>query len=151
MLIDLPGMVHQESTSPAPRESAELRATMSSLKRTGRWVVPSTLVLRNRMSSTDLDFTDARIDHAEVRVELDVSGGSVEMLLPDGATVDTDEVEVNMGSVKNKVGGGDRVGRPHFVLSGTIRAGSLKIRRPTYIRIGALVIRFPWQISWDRE
>ena len=36
-------------------------------------------------------------------------------------------------------------GRPHFVLSGSVRAGSLKIRRPTYVRLGALVIRFPGQ------
>jgi hypothetical protein len=150
VLVDLPGMVHQESTSPAHRQPVELRATMSVLKRGGRWSVPASLVVRNRMGSTDLDFTEARIDHAEVHVELDVAGGSVELLLPDGATVDTDQVEVNMGSVKNKIGG-DRSGRPHFVLSGSMRAGSLKIRRPTYIRIGALVIRFPWKISWDRE
>jgi hypothetical protein len=150
VLVDLPGMVHQESTSPAHRQPVELRATMSVLKRTGRWSVPASLVVRNRMGSTDLDFTEARIDHAEVQVELDVAGGSVELLLPDGASVDADQVEVNMGSVKNKIGG-DRSGRPHFVLSGSMRAGSLKIRRPTYIRIGALVIRFPWKISWDRE
>jgi hypothetical protein len=150
VLVDLPGMVHQESTSPAHRQPVELRATMSVLKRAGRWSVPGSLVVRNRMGSTDLDFTEARIDHAEVHVELDVAGGSVELLLPDGASVDTDQVEVNMGSVKNKIGG-DGSGRPHFVLSGSMRAGSLKIRRPTYIRIGALVIRFPWKISWDRE
>ncbi|HEV8559016.1 MAG TPA: DUF1707 domain-containing protein [Actinophytocola sp.] len=150
VLVDLPGMVHQETTSPAHRQPVELRATMSVLKRTGRWSVPASLVVRNRMGSTDLDFTEARIDHAEVQVELDVAGGSVELLLPDGASVDADQVEVNMGSVKNKIGG-DRSGRPHFVLSGSMRAGSLKIRRPTYIRIGALVIRFPWKISWDRE
>ena len=151
VLVDLPGMVHQESTSPDHRQPVELRATMSALKRTGRWSVPASLVVRNRMGSTDLDFTEARIDHAEVQVELDVAGGSVELLLPDGATVDADQVEVNMGSVKNKIGDVDRSGRPHFVLSGSMRAGSLKIRRPTYIRIGALVIRFPWKISWDRD
>jgi hypothetical protein len=151
VLMDLPGIVHHESTSPAHHQPVELRTTMSSVKRTGRWVVPRTLVVRNRMGSTDLDFTDARIDHAEVDVELDVAGGSVDLLLPDGATVDTEQVEVNMGSVKDKIGGGDRIGRPHFVLSGSVRAGSLKIRRPTYIRLGALVIRFPWKISWDRD
>ena len=151
VLVDLPGMVHQETAAPVRQRPVEIRATMSALKRTGRWVVPRTLVIRNRMGSTDLDFTDARIDHAEVRIELEVGGGSVDLLLPDGATVDADEVEVSMGSVKNKIGGGDRIGHPHFVLSGSIHMGSLKIRRPTYIRLGALVIRFPWKISWDRN
>jgi Domain of unknown function (DUF1707) len=150
VLIDLPGMVHNEATTPRHQQPVELRATMSSLKRSGRWVVPSTLVVRNRMGSTELDFSEAQIDHAEVHIELDVTGGSVDLLLPDGSSVSTDDVEVNMGSVKDKVGG-NRIGRPHFVVGGTVRAGSLKIRRPTYIRLGALVIRFPWQLSWDRD
>jgi uncharacterized protein DUF1707 len=150
VLIDLPGMVHNESTAPRHQQPVELRSTMSSLKRSGRWVVPRTLVVRNRMGSTELDFTDAQIDHAEVHIELDVTGGSVELLLPDGSSVSTDDVEVNMGSVKDKVGSA-RIGRPHFVVDGSVRAGSLKIRRPTYIRLGALVIRFPWKISWDRD
>jgi hypothetical protein len=153
VLIDLPGMVHSalpESTAPRHQQPVELRATMSSLKRSGRWVVPRTLVIRNRMGSTELDFSEAQIDHADVHIELDVTGGSVELLLPDGASVLTDEVDVNMGSIKDKVGG-ERIGRPHFVIGGSIRAGSLKIRRPTYVRLGALVIRFPWKISWDRD
>jgi len=150
VLVDLPGMVHQESTSPRHQQPVELRATMSTLRRTGRWDVPATLLVRNRMGSVDLDFTDARIDHPEVAVELDVAGGSVELLVPEGATVSSADVEVQAGSLKDQVGGG-RGGRPHFVVSGMVRAGSLKIRRPTYIRIGALVIRFPWKVSWDRD
>ena len=151
VLVDLPGMVHHEPNSPRHQQSVELRSTMSSIKRTGRWVVPRTLVVRNRMGSTSLDFTDARIDHPEVQLELDVTGGSVELLLPGDATIDTDDVEVHAGSLKNRVGTGERTGRPHFTVSGAIRAGSLRIKRPTYVRIGALVIRFPWKISWDRD
>jgi hypothetical protein len=151
VLIDLPGVVHREASSPRHQQPVELRSTMSTLRRTGRWVVPHTLVVRNRMGSTSLDFTDARIDHPQVRLELDVTGGSVELLLPNNATVDTDDVEVHAGSLKDRVGAGERAGRPHFMVSGSIRAGSLKIRRPTYVRIGALVIRFPWKISWDRD
>lgn len=150
VLIDLPGMVHNESSVPRQQQQVELRATMSALKRSGRWVVPRSLIVRNRMGSTELDLTEAQIDHAEVHIELDVTGGSVDLLLPDGSSVSTDDVEVNMGSVKDKIGS-SRIGRPHFVIGGTVRAGSLKIRRPTYIRLGALVIRFPWKISWDRD
>jgi hypothetical protein len=151
VLIDLPGLVHREASSPMRLQPVELRATMSTLKRTGRWAVPSTLVVRNRMGSTELDFTEARIDHPEVHIELDVAGGSVELLVPEFASVDTDGIEVTMGSIKDRTGRLDGIGRPHLVLSGSIRAGSLKIRRPSYIRIGALAIRFPWKITWDRE
>jgi hypothetical protein len=150
VIIDLPGMVHNESPSPRHQQPVELRNTMASLKRNGRWVVPGTLVVRNRMGSTNLDFTEAEIAHSEVLLQMDVTGGSVELLLPEGASVSTDELEVNLGSVKDKFGR-DHRGRPHFVVSGAVRAGSLKIRRPTYVRLGALVIRFPWKISWDRD
>ncbi|HEU5473098.1 MAG TPA: DUF1707 domain-containing protein [Actinophytocola sp.] len=150
VLTDLPGMVHREPSSPRHPQQLELRATMSTIRRAGRWVVPRTLVVRNRMGSTSLDFTEATIDHPEVRLELDVTGGSVELLLPDGATVATDDVEVTAGSLRDKVGG-DLVGHPHFVVAGLVRAGSLTIRRPTYVRIGALVIRFPWKVGWDRD
>jgi hypothetical protein len=150
VIIDLPGMVHTESSSPRHQQPVELRNTMSSLKRAGRWVVPRTLLVRNRMGSTNLDFTEAEIAHAEVLVQVDVTGGSVELLLPEGASVSTDELEVNIGSVKDKFGH-THGGRPHFVVSGAVRAGALHIRRPTYIRLGALVIRFPWKISWDRD
>jgi hypothetical protein len=150
VLVDLPGMVHRDSPSVRDQRPLELRATMSTLKRTGNWVVPQTLVVRNRMGATDLDFTEARIDHAEVHIELDVTGGSVTLLLPDDATVRTDDLEVTAGSVKDRVGA-KQPGRTHFTVSGTIRAGSLRVRRPTYVRIGALVIRFPWKLSWDRD
>lgn len=150
VLVDLPGMVHRESTSARHRRPVHLRATMSTLKRAGRWDVPATMVVRNRMGSVELDFTDARIDHPEVAVELDVAGGSVELLIPEGATVSTAEVDVRGGSMKDQVGGGAG-GRPHFVVTGMVRAGSLRVRRPTYARIGALVIRFPWKVSWDRD
>jgi hypothetical protein len=150
VLVDLPGMVHQEHAAPVNQRPVEIRTTMSSLKRTGRWTVPASLVVRNKMGSTDLDFTEAQIDHPQVHVELDVTGGSVTVLLPDDATVDLNDVEVSAGSVKDRTGSVDRV-RTHFVVSGTIRAGSLTVRRPTYLRIGALVIRFPWKISWDRD
>lgn len=151
VLVDLPGMVHHESSSPKHQQPVELRATMSTLKRTGRWVVPRTLLIRNRMSKTELDFTEARVDHPEVHIELDVAGGSVELLMPEGATVATDIVEASASSIKDRVGSGEAVGRPHFVVSGLLRASSLKIRHPTHIRIGALVIRFPWKIYWDRD
>jgi hypothetical protein len=151
VLVDLPGLVHQSSSAPAHPEQVELRATMSTIKRGGRWVVPRTLVVHNRMGKTELDFTEARIDHPEVHIDLEVSGGSVVLLLPIGASVRCDDVEVTAATIHNSTGTGEQPGRPHFEVTGTIRAGSLKIKRPTYVRIGALVLRRPWKVSWQRD
>lgn len=149
VVVDLAGVTHTDRDAPVRAKPVELRANMSKLKRNGQWQVPRELVVRNRLGSTELDFTETKIDHAEVRITLDVSGGSVKMLLPEHATVDTDGVQMVAGSLKDKVGG--RSGRPRFIIAGKVTAGSLKIRRASYVRIGSLVIRSPWKMHWASD
>jgi uncharacterized protein DUF1707 len=153
VLIDLPGMTHKDTAPrdvPAARPRLELRNTMSKLRRSGRWVVPRELIVRNKMGACDLDFTEAQIEHPVVNIELDVTAGSVKMLLPQHSSVDVDDLQVAAGKLDNKAASGSS-GGPHFVLRGIVRAGSLTIKRPTYIRIGSLVIRFPWKVTTDSD
>jgi uncharacterized protein DUF1707 len=143
VLLDLPGMTHNEQAPKAvvPKDRVEIKNTMSSVSRKGQWVVPRELVVRNRMGSTDLDFSEADIPHAVVTVELDVTAGSVSILLPEGATVNTEEIEMAAGSVTDKSGGGE--GRPHFHLTGAVRAGSVQIKQVRMVRIGPYLVRMP--------
>ena len=153
VLIDLPGMTHKDTESrdvPAAKPRLELRNTMSKLRRTGRWVVPRELVVRNKMGACDLDFTEARIEHDVVDIEFDVTAGSVKILVPQHSTVDVDDLQLAAGKLENKATRGSSAG-PRFVLKGIVRAGSVTIKRPTYIRIGSLVIRFPWKVSTDTD
>lgn len=149
VLVDLPGLTHTDRESPLKTPPVELVANMSSIKRQGEWQVPRELIIRNRMGSTKLDFSDARIEHAEVRITLEVSGGSVKMLLPAHSSADTNGVQVVAGSVKDRVGGTS--GRPRFVITGKITMGTLKVRRASYVRIGSLVIRSPSRIGWASD
>jgi hypothetical protein len=126
VLLDLPGMVNKEAEVRS-KDRVELKSTMSSISRKGVWTVPRELVVRNRMGSTELDFREARIPHAVVDIELDVAAGSVKLVLPEGASVNTEDVQVSAGSLKDRVGPGE--GRPHFVLRGSVRAGSVEVRR----------------------
>jgi hypothetical protein len=148
LLVDLAGVTHRDSNSPLRPQPVELRAVMSSVRRVGRWTVPSDLVISNRLGSTDLDFTEAVIEHAEVRIKLEVAGGAVKLLLPERASADTHGVRVTAGSLTDKLDQA-RGGHPHFVLSGTVTAGSLQVRRANYVRIGRLLVRSPWKLSWD--
>jgi hypothetical protein len=145
VLVDLPGVTHTDPQSPVREKPVELRANMSVLKRNGQWTVPRELVIRNRLGATELDFTEAVIKHDEVRITLLCGGGVVKILVPENASVDTSEVRMTAGSIKDKVGGGG--GRPRFVLAGSVTAGSLEVRRASYVRIGNLLIRSPWKIS----
>lgn len=149
VLVDLPGLTHTDRQSPIRTPPVELVANMSSIKRQGAWPVPRELIVRNRMGSTKLDFSDAEIEHAEVRITLEVSGGSVKLLVPPHASVDTNGVQVIAGTVKDRVGG--TTGRPRFVITGKITMGSLKVRRASYVRIGSLVIRSPRKIGWASD
>ncbi|TWP52881.1 DUF1707 domain-containing protein [Lentzea tibetensis] len=128
VVVDLPGMVNTELRPVVPAsERVELKNTMSSTSRKGRWAVPRELVIHNKLGSTDIDFTDAEIPYPVVSIELDVTAGSVKLVVPDGATVNTDALEMTMGDLSDKIG--DGMGQPHFVLSGAIRGGSVAIRR----------------------
>lgn len=148
LLVDLPGVTHRDSNSPVKPQPVEIRAMMATIRRTGQWTVPSDLVIKNRLGATELDFTEAHIGHAEVRIRLEAGGGTVKMLLPEHASVDANALKINAGVLKDKVGKPSG-GRPHFVLSGTMTAGSLFLRRASYVRIGSLLIRSPWKLSWD--
>ncbi len=115
----------------APRRELELRASMGPLRRSGRWSVPRRLVVRARLGSVKLDFADATIGCPVVDVDLDVSFGSTLLILPPGASVDADGVEVTGGKVRMRgvesqptPGSG-----PHLVVTGAQRFGSLVIRR----------------------
>jgi hypothetical protein len=145
VLVDLPGVTHTDAEAPVREKPVELRASFATLKRNGDWTVPRELVIYNRLGSTELDFSEARIKHSEVRIQLNCGGGSVKLVLPDGASVVTDEVRMTAGSIKDKVGSGG--GRPRFVLSGSVTAGSLVIRRPSYVRIGNLLIHSSLRIT----
>jgi uncharacterized protein DUF1707 len=116
---------------PGTVDIVELKGTMSSVERKGDWQVPRKLVLRWQMGSVKLDFTEARIIHPVVEIELDIKmGGSVEIRLPEGASASLDGVEARLGSVEDHRRGAPAAGRPHFVLSGQISRGSVEVRGP---------------------
>ncbi|MEV0676938.1 DUF1707 domain-containing protein [Actinosynnema sp. NPDC050436] len=143
VLLDLTGLVNTEQQQFAAvqhlasgaaagfgtGEQVQLKSTFSTVRRKGAWLVPRTMVVRNRMGATDLDFREATIQHPVVDIELDVLAGSVKLVLPEGATVDADAVQLSAGSLKDKVGG--LGGRPHFVVRGTVTGGSLEIKTKT--------------------
>lgn len=135
LLADLPGAHVAFPGAPAPAPMAandvmELGATLGSVNRKGHWVVPRRLRLRARLGSTELDFTEAQIDHAVVDIEIDVKGGSVEIRLPEGASASMDDVNVMAGSIEDHRKYREPMGRPHFIITGALSWGSLEIRGP---------------------
>lgn len=143
VLTDLPGLVHPEAapsyqtpahtgtTTYAPGQRLELNAKYSSLQRSGPWLVPPALVVRNKYGSTKLDFTEAQVSTPVVEIELDSKWGSVEVIIPPHAAVDYNAItEIKFGSLDDKTGSNGRAGTPRYVFTGRVHGGSLVIRNP---------------------
>ncbi|TQM46030.1 uncharacterized protein DUF1707 [Pseudonocardia cypriaca] len=148
VLLDLPGLTHAERPAqvPAPARppvhrptpvvteidtGGEVRSMLGSVTRRGVWDVPAHLVVRSTLGSAELDFTEARIPHDVVDVELEVVAGSVELRLPAGARVEHGDLQATLSSVENHVRGrADAPDGPLFRIRGSVRAGSVEIRPP---------------------
>lgn len=135
LTADLPNaqLAYPGTALPTPigaNDVMDLGATLGSVTRKGYWVVPRKLRLRSRLGSTELDFTEAQIDHPVVDLEIDVKGGSVEIRLPEGASASMDDVDVVVGSVEDHRRYREPMGQPHFVITGSLSWGSMEIRGP---------------------
>jgi Domain of unknown function (DUF1707) len=148
VLLDLPGLTHPDRPAQVPIPARppvhrptpvvtdngtghEVRSMLGSVSRRGVWDVPAHLVVRTTLGSVELDFTEARIPHEVVDIELEVVAGSVELRLPAGARVEHGDLEATLSGVENRLR--SRPGAPEgplFRISGSVRAGSVEILPP---------------------
>jgi hypothetical protein len=110
LLEDLPALAQ----APAPAASARamlvpatevrptqtVRAIMSSTERRGPWTVPRQLRVRATMSSTVLDFRDARLPAGPVDIDLRSVMSSTEIIVPPGLAVTMEGMAI-MGSFEH--------------------------------------------------
>lgn len=127
VLIDLPGLVNASAPEAEP-----IAGSMARIIRNGRWMVPAELTVRNSMGGVVLDFREAKIDFAQVRLHLDVTTCVVRMRLPEHATVNAEAVQFKLGRFRGKrVRIAEAPANPHFVVTGRIACGSLLVHRRT--------------------
>ncbi|HVZ75409.1 MAG TPA: DUF1707 domain-containing protein [Polyangia bacterium] len=90
VLADVPAPVPRAALVPAAdvRPTQTVLGIMSSTERRGAWVVPRRLRVRATMSSTVLDFRDARLPAGPVEIQIRAVMSSVEIIVPPGLAVD---------------------------------------------------------------
>ncbi|MFC4005281.1 DUF1707 domain-containing protein [Prauserella oleivorans] len=138
VLVDLPGLVHTDAiAAPAPGIPApsgnrvEIKGHGTTLTRRGRWRVPPELLVRNKYGETKLDFSEAEITSQVVHVELDVKWSSVNIIVPEQASVDLNGLDdLKWSTVNDKTNSAGTTGIPKFVVSGRVHGGSLNVRHP---------------------
>jgi Domain of unknown function (DUF1707) len=111
-------------------EQGQLRAAMSTIKRTGRWVVPRKLSVANKAGSVKLDLTDAVVSHPVIEIAIDVYAGSTTLVLPRGASVDVQQIQLmaSTAKVRKVPESTEPIGEPHVVVTGKQWAGTVKVR-----------------------
>lgn len=148
VLFDLPSLLRDEPLPAGENDVLVLRGTLTEIVRRGPWRVPPRILISSRLGTTRLDFTSAELPASPVHIELAVTGGSVELLVPAGATVITTGIRVTRGHVVDRRRDvDDGLGEPRFVLSGRMRAGEVRIYRPRYPRFGPLMSGLPMRLA----
>nr|WP_062341692.1 DUF1707 domain-containing protein [Herbidospora sakaeratensis] len=111
-----------------PGETVTVSTKAGKILRTGQWRVPKVLRIESVYGNPHLDLSEAVIEHAEVTFDLHLKYGSAEILLPPGATADTDGVRCEWGSVASDVPGAPRPGSPHVRVIGEVGYGKVRVR-----------------------
>lgn len=118
-----------------------IRAKGSSQKRQGSWQVPEHLNAVAEHSSLHLDFTDAVVRWPEIHVDAQAKHSSVVLVVPEGWSVDLDDVDLQYSSSQNKAGAAGTAGvRLH--ITGQVKHSSIVVRHPRKRR---------WWWPWYRK
>lgn len=136
LTADLPA--DEERTEPlAPSGGAEpaeaarplvLKSSAGTIVRRGEWTAPRRIEVTNPMGSTVLDFRSATLLSGTTEIALTSSWGEARLVLPDGATADVRVDASWWGSVDSRVPPAPARPNPHFVVTGEVKGGNLKIR-----------------------
>ncbi len=78
--------------------SDDLRVTMGSIERRGPWIVPPHLDVRVLWGNCELDLRDAKLSPGETTIDVQITMGNVEIIVPPGMTVQLD-VQTVAGNV----------------------------------------------------
>lgn len=147
VLVDLPGFT---LARPQAQEVLELSHHLGELNRRGPWRVPPRVRLVGHFGSSLLDFTEAVFSTPTVTLEVDKTAGSTTIVVPEGATVDTNGLRVTAGSVKDSTVHRIAPGPVHFVITGRSTMGEVRIVHPRQWRLGPLTVHRPFRLSWGR-
>ena len=68
-------------------ELKEVRVTMGSIERRGAWIVPEHLDVRVMWGSCELDLRDAKLSPGLTTIDVQITMGNVEIIVPPGMNV----------------------------------------------------------------
>jgi len=106
-----------------------IRAHNDSIRRTGPWTTSRRFDVRASSSSVVLDLLLPEIEDGDIEIALDLNRSALNLLVPDGAIVDSDDLRrVGRGRVKDWTGTAAPGGR-RIRLLGEMRDSEVRVNR----------------------
>lgn len=133
LVADLPGQAPTVARPVPAKEVSRVRRSGGNVRYQGAWEVPKRLELEVHGGNVLLDFTSAAVREPETEVDLEMSGGSLRLIVPDGYAVDADEVEVRGGNVVQRHAAERSPNAPvvhRVTVTGALSGGNVVIQPP---------------------
>jgi Cell wall-active antibiotics response 4TMS YvqF/Domain of unknown function (DUF1707) len=113
---------------PGRPQTKSLRVIMSSVERRGAWIVPKQLTTRVFWGSAELDFREASLGSGVTTIDVRVTMGSLEIILPPTLAIDVDVSSI-MGSVesRHRAPAEHDPTRPFLRVTGSVVMGSVEV------------------------
>ncbi|WP_051839724.1 DUF1707 SHOCT-like domain-containing protein [Streptomyces sp. NRRL F-5126] len=102
LVADLRGQAAALAEQVPAKEVTRIHREGGNVRYEGSWVVPRRLEIELRGGNVLLDFTSAAVREPVTEVEIDIRGGNLRLVVPDGYVVDAEEVEFRGGSVVHR-------------------------------------------------
>jgi len=119
------------ATTAEPKDLVRIESRSGSARRDGRWVVPRRMEIRVASGSVRLDFTEAVITQPVLRIDAEVTSGSLTLITKPGVVVDADDVSMRSGTVKVRPHKGPEVPAVLSIhVSGRVGSGTITARPP---------------------
>ncbi|CAG6395961.1 DUF1707 domain-containing protein [Streptomyces cocklensis] len=99
LVADLPGQAVVVGEPVRAKEVARVRRAGGNVRYEGGWEVPRRMEFEVLGGNVLLDFTSAAVREPATEVEVDMRGGNLRLVVPDGYVVDAEEVDMRGGSV----------------------------------------------------
>ena len=118
----------QAIEDPTRAATKKVRVIMSTIERRGRWLVPKELVMRVFWGTAELDFRDASLQPGVTTIDVRVTMGNLEIILPPNLAIDVDVSSI-AGNVeeRHRVPAELGPGQPMLRIIGAVRFGNLEI------------------------
>lgn len=114
------------ATSTALVETKRLRVVFGSTERRGPWALPRRLTARVVCGNLELDLRDATIAAGVTEIEVNVTMGNIEIVVPPGVSVDVN-ASATLGHVEDRTEPGPSTARVIRIV-GRVKLGNLEVQ-----------------------